>query len=80
MDKTGETGRDGKWFYILCAILAIGLFVRLFDITRQSIWLDEGFSISAARDIFKLLQSSTPADFTNLLLCQFSNSIEMKKK
>ena len=65
MDKTGETGRDGKWFYILCAILAIGLFVRLFDITRQSIWLDEGFSISAARDIFKLLQSSSPADFTN---------------
>ena len=46
-------------------ILLVGLSLRIYRLTTESLWLDEGFSIGAARDIFKLMQSPTVSDFIN---------------
>jgi len=42
--------------YILLAILVIGLFLRICDLGTESIWFDEGFSISVANlNLFSII-------------------------
>jgi mannosyltransferase len=49
---------------ILLAILSIGLFLRVYDLSNESLWLDEGFSIKFANlslsQIFYLQETNPP--------------------
>ena len=65
MENTGKAKKNKELLLIFFVILILGLFLRLYGITRESLWIDEGFSIGAARDIFKVMKSPTPIDFIN---------------
>jgi len=54
---------NGK-LIILLAILLMGLFLRIYDLSNESLWLDEGFSIRFANlslyQIFFLPETNPP--------------------
>ncbi len=60
--STDKWDKKSQLFFV---VFLVGLFLRVYGLSANGLWIDEGFSIGASRGIFKLMQSPTLTDFIN---------------
>ena len=72
-----------KYWYIVIALALIGFFLRIYSLSYQSFWIDEVFSVNAAKGIlehgYPFLESGVvyARDVLHTYLLAFSNDITL---
>jgi mannosyltransferase len=63
MEETTTSTRSSKIFWItICAIMILGAGLRMYGLTRQSLWLDEANGVRIAEKSFKEMVSELQKD------------------